>query len=215
MRYVLAAAVVVLLGVGLFLDRESMLQAIGDFLVVRDELQPAEVIHVIAGPDYRTDYAIRLYQQGNGERIFFTGGWCRIHQYNHGERGRALALAEGVPPQAIATDESPVTSTYSEVVRLKEFMASSPEPIRSVIVVSDPYHMRRAWLAYRWVLGKGINLQMAPVPFGLTPYQRRWWTDEASRQYVWDEYRKVVYYVARYQLAWGPLKEWLVSFDRE
>ena len=215
MRYVLAAVVVALLGVGLFLDRESMLQAIGDFLVVRDELQPAEVIHVIAGPDYRTDYAIRLYQQGNGERIFFTGGWYPIHQYNHGERGKALAIAQGVPPQAIATDESPVTSTYSEVVRLREFMASSPEPIRSVIVVSDPYHMRRARWTYRLVLGRKVKVQMAPVPFELTPYKRRWWTDEASRQYVWDEYRKMVYYVARYRLAWGPLKERLVSLDRE
>ena len=215
MRYTLAAAVVALLGVGLFLDRESMLQALGDLLVVQDELQPADVVHVIAGPDYRTDYAIRLYQEGDAKRIFFTGGWCRIHQYHHGERGRALALAQGVPQQAIATDESSVTSTYSEVVRLKEFMAESPEPIRSVIVVSDPYHMRRARWTYRRVLGRQVKVQMAPVPFELTPYKRRWWTDEASRQYVWDEYRKMVYYVARYRLAWGPLKEWLVSLDRE
>jgi len=37
---------------------------IGDFLVVEDDLRPADVIHIIAGDDYRTDYAIQLYQQG-------------------------------------------------------------------------------------------------------------------------------------------------------
>ena len=215
MRYVLAAVVVALLGVGLFLDRESMLQAIGDFLVVRDELQPAEVIHVIAGPDYRTDYAIRLYQQGYGERLFFTGSWCVSHGFYHGQHGRDLALEQGVPPEAVAVDESSVSSTYSEATRLKGLMAQNRAPIRSVIVVSDPFHMRRARWAYRQVLGRQVKVQMAPVPFELTPYQRRWWTDDASRQYVWDEYRKAVYYVARYQLAWGPLKEWLASLDRE
>jgi hypothetical protein len=54
---------------------------------------------------------------------------------------------------------------------------------------------------------------MAPVPFEMSPYQRRWWTDAASHRYVKDEYQKLAYYVARYQLSWGPLKEWLASFD--
>jgi hypothetical protein len=54
---------------------------------------------------------------------------------------------------------------------------------------------------------------MAPVPFEVSPYQRRWWNDGASRAYVKDEYLKMAYYVARYQLSWGPLKEWLASFD--
>ena len=47
------AATVVLLGMALFLARKPILQIIGDFLVVQDELRPADVIHVISGPDYR------------------------------------------------------------------------------------------------------------------------------------------------------------------
>ena len=171
--------------------REPILFAIGDFLVIQDALQPADVIHVIAGPDDRTDYAIQLYKQGYSNVIFFTGGWCTYHGYYHGQHGAERAEAQGVDPASIAIDESPVTSTY------------------------DPYHMRRAQWLYRQVLGPGVKLEMAPVPFEVSPYQRRWWVDAESRSYVKDEYLKLVYNYVRYRLSWGPLRTWLASLDTE
>lgn len=211
----IAIAGLVLLVAILYLTREPILLAIGDYLVVQDELQTADVIHVISGPDERTDYAIQLYQQGYARHIFFTGGWCTFHNYYHGQHGQQRALEQGVPPEAIAFDDSEVTSTYAEVVRLREFIAHSQTPLRSVIVVSDPYHMRRARWTYRHLLGDRASVQMAPVPFEMLPYQRRWWTDEASRQYVKNEYLKIVYYYARYQFGVELVQKWLASFDRE
>jgi uncharacterized SAM-binding protein YcdF (DUF218 family) len=204
-----------MLGATLFLVREAILLVVGDFLVVQDKLQPADVIHVIAGPDEQTDYAIQLYQQGYGKEIFFTGGWCVLHNFWHGRHGRDRALQRGIPSKAIAIDESPVTSTYSEVMRLKEFIDHSEGPIQSVIAVSDPYHMRRARWTYRQVLGDKVELRMAPVPFDLSPYKRRWWTDVESREMVKDEYTKILYYYARYGFSWGLLKDWLASLDRD
>jgi uncharacterized SAM-binding protein YcdF (DUF218 family) len=198
-----------------FLIREPILMAIGDFLVVQSELHPADVIHVISGPDDRTDYAIQLYQQGYARQIFFTGTWCQRHQVNHAEHGKERAIERGVPTQAIAIDRSPVTSTYSETVKLKEFIAESQTPIHSVIVVSDPHHMRRARWTYRRVLGDQVSVQMAPVPFDVSRHQRRWWTDAASQRFVKNEYLKMAYYYARYQFGLGPLGEWLASLDRD
>jgi uncharacterized SAM-binding protein YcdF (DUF218 family) len=215
MKHILIVVVpIALLGTAVFLLHERILLAIGDFLVVQDELHPADVIHVIAGPDHRTDYAIQLYKQGYGKEIFFTGGWCSIHMLYHGEQGRRRAIDQGVPPEAIAIDDSDVTSTYSEAVRLKEFVAASLLPIHWVIVVSDPHHMRRVRWTYQRVFGNSVSVQMAPVPFEQSPYQRHWWTDEASRRNVGEEYLKIVYYYARYQLTWGPMREWLASLDR-
>jgi uncharacterized SAM-binding protein YcdF (DUF218 family) len=211
----IVAAVLGLFMAILYLTHEPILLAIGDFLVVRDELQPADVIHVISGPDDRTDYAIQLYQQGYARQIFFTGGWCSFHNYYHGQHGRERALEQGVPPEAIAIDDSVVTSTYAEVVQLNDFITHSQIPVRSVIVVSDPHHMRRARWTYRQVLGDQVRIRMAPVPFDRSPYQRRWWTDEGSRGYVKSEYLKIAYYYARYRLGLGPLKEWLASLDQE
>jgi hypothetical protein len=116
------------MGLALFICHEFILSGIGDFLVVQEQIQPADLIHVIAGPDEYTDYAAQLYRQGYAKKIFFTGGWCSYHNENHGERGRERAVANGVPPQAIAADDSAVTSTYSEVVRLKEFLDEAKCP---------------------------------------------------------------------------------------
>ena len=82
---------VVIVGVLLFGAREPILLAVGDFLVIQDRLQPADVIHVISGLDERTDYAIQLYKQGYGKTIFFTGGWCFFHGYYHGQHGAERA----------------------------------------------------------------------------------------------------------------------------
>ena len=188
---------------------------IGNFLVIDDTLQPADVIHVIAGDDYRTEYAIQLYKEGYAQTLFYTGGWCTQHDYYHGEHATEISLAAGIPAASIAIDDSTVTSTYMEAERLKDWIDHSPRPIRSVIVVSDPFHMRRASWTYRWVLGDKIRVQMAPVPFEETPFKRAWWKDPESRGYVRDEYEKLAYYVLRYKLSWGKLHEWLVSLDSE
>jgi uncharacterized SAM-binding protein YcdF (DUF218 family) len=198
-----------------YIFRDPILLKIGDYLVIQDDLFTADLIHVIAGDDHRTDYAIRLYQQGYAKQIYFTGGWCEFHHYYHGLHGMERALAQGVPAQAIAYDDTRVISTYDEALRLKAFINKSQSPIQSVIVVSDPYHMRRARWTYRRIWENDIEILMAPVPFEQTPYQQQWWEDYKSREYVKDEYKKIIYYIARYQLSWGPVKAWLASMDKE
>lgn len=214
-RHLKFLAVASLLGGALFLAHRSILLTVGDFLIIQDTLRPADVIHVIAGPDEQTDYAIHLYQLGYAKKIFFTGGWCRFHNYFHGQHGKERALARGIPSKAIAMDESLVTSTYSEVVELKEFMDRSEEPIRSVIAIGDPFHMRRARWTYRQALDDTVEVYMAPVPFELSQFEHRWWMDRGSRRMVEAEYIKLMYYYARYRFSWGPFKEWLASFDRD
>ena len=200
----------------LFLFRERWLLLIGDFLIIEDTLQPADVIHVIAGQDYRLDYAIQLYQQGYGKKIFLTGGgWCPCEQVNHSTEWKDKAIGQGVSEEDIVVDEGKITSTYNEVEWLKIWIEQGHVPARSVIVVSDPFHMRRARWAYKQVLGDSIEVQMAPVPLELTPFQRAWWKDRQSQRYVRDEYQKYVYYIFRYRLSRGKFKEWLASLDTE
>jgi uncharacterized SAM-binding protein YcdF (DUF218 family) len=205
--------IVILLGALAFLFRDQILFAMGDFLIITDPLKPVDVIHVIAGDDLRTDYAIQLYKRGYAKYIFFTGGRCPNHDWEHGAHGRQLALEQGIPSEAIFIDDSTVTSTYSETVRLQLWM--DHHLTQSVMVVTDPFHTRRARWTYRRILGNKVEIIMAPVPFDQTPYQRQWWKDEYSRDYVKNEYLKSVYYVLRYQLTWGYLKDWLATLDRD
>jgi len=141
-------------------------------------------MHVIAGDDYRRDYALQLYQEGYAKQVFFTG----------------------VPLHVIVSDDSEVMSTYMEAERLKEWIDKDTSAVESMIVVNDPFHMRR-------VSGDQIQIHMEPVPFDRTPYQRIWWKDALSRKSVEEEYFKFVFYLFRYKYSWGFIRHWLVSFD--
>jgi uncharacterized SAM-binding protein YcdF (DUF218 family) len=212
-RLPLILAVLLLLIAATYLLSSPVLAWFGDNLIIEEPLEKVDIIHVIAGADYRTDYGIRLYKEGYGKTLFFTGGWCAEHHRFHGEYGRERALKQGVPTEAIAIDDAHVMSTYAEVVRLREFITHDRRPVHAVIAVSDPYHMRRARWTYREVLGPGIRVIMAPVPFGMTPYNRRWWTRSESKELVEEEYLKIIYYHARYGLGWPFLSRWLASLD--
>jgi len=208
-------ALVAILAAGfLFIFREPFLQTIGDFLIVQDQLNPADVIHVISGENYRAEYGIQLYNQGYGKFLFFTGGWCPYHNINHAQYSKETALAQGISPNAIVTDEAEIDSTYAEAIRLKEWIDLQTQPVNSIMVVSDPHHMRRARWTYRRIFGDEIKIIMAPVPFEMSMYQRQWWKDAESRSMVKDEYLKFAFYIARHQLSWGKLRDWLANFDK-
>jgi uncharacterized SAM-binding protein YcdF (DUF218 family) len=208
-KYIVPISMVVIsLGLIPLLSYRAVLQAMGDFLVVEDELYPADLIHVISGPDQRIDHGVRLYQQGYGRQLFFTGAGSQA------QRAKVRAVMRGVPPSAVAIDRSRVGSTYSEALRLQEFITQSEAPIRSVILVSDAYHMRRSRWTYREVLGDQIALQMAPVPFEESQHTPYWWTFGPSRRMVVAEYLKLAFYLARYRFSRGIVQEWLTVLDQ-
>ncbi len=214
-KVLITSIVIILLSSIFWMFREQIMLAIGDYLIIQDELHTSDVIHVIAGEDYRTEYAVQLFKQGYAPVIFFTGGWCSTYGYYHAAHARELAISLGVPFEAIVVDDSEVTSTYSETVLLKSWIDQESIAINSVIMVSDPFHMRRLQWTGRKVLGNEAELLMAPVAFDATPYDREWWKNEWSQNYVKDEYLKLIYYIARYQLSFGFIQEWLASFDKE
>lgn len=206
---VLSLSLVIFISSTLMDFRAQLNSAIGNFLIIDDDLRPVDVIHVIAGHDFRAEYAIQLYKQGYAKLLFFTGGWCKGHGYFHGEHARQLAIEAGIPPEAVAFDDSNVLSTYDEVLLLKKYLADHQSTYRTIMVVSDPFHMRRAKWTYQQILGRKYKLVMAPVPFAQTPFKQQWWADRASANYVKVEYEKLVFYFFRYQLN----IQWLARYD--
>lgn len=110
----------IITGLALYLAREPILLAIGDFLVVEDTLQPADLIHVVSGEEDRLDYGVQLYLQGFGRRLFFTGDGVPDKPVIRAELYQEEAISQGVPPADIYLDGGPIDSTYSEAVRLKQ-----------------------------------------------------------------------------------------------
>lgn len=199
---------------GLLLLARPILRSLGDFLIVKNSLDKVDLITASSGPSYRIVYAADLYKQGLGPRLFYTGGLNEFDKRYEASWSKYLASNEGVPPEAIITDDTTVTSTYDEAVRLKAYINAHPGEINSIILVTDAYHTRRAQWIYHKVLGDGVKILMAPVPFDKAGYTENWWSKPVSRKMVPEEYFKYTFYLIRYQYSSGPLQKFLAKFDK-
>ena len=93
------AGLVILLPATLVLTHRPILRAVGNFLVVEDDLQPADLIHILGGgyPD-RLDYGAALYRAGFAPLVFATGT-RRWKQRANCDSPEYLVCRGGVAPE--------------------------------------------------------------------------------------------------------------------
>lgn len=162
------------------------------WLVARDPPQRADAVVVLAGdPDYeRTKTGARLVLDGQARLLVLTGG-----EPGPGDSAQSLrdvALRAGVPPARIRL-ERVSHSTHESLEAVRTILER--EGVRRVIVVTSPYHQRRAaWAARRSLRGIAILSQPAE-PAAWKP--EGWWQTARGRRLVIGEYAKLVYYVLR------------------
>lgn len=116
----------------------------------RDTAQPAAAIVVLGAAQYvgrpspvlraRLDHAIALWRRGLAPRIIFTGGFGDRDTTSEAAVSQRYAVARGVPPSNILIENSG-RSTAESMQNVASLMAT--DPTRTVILVSDPFHMLR------------------------------------------------------------------------
>ncbi len=133
-----------------------------------------------AGPSLsaRTQHAISLYQAGYASHLILSGGLGK-YPPSEAETMRQLALAAGVPDQALVLEDRS-HSTEENLANAKALMDA--RGWRSALVVSDPFHLLRAELIARDL---GIDAFGSPA--------------RSSPNYALYERR--VYYTAREAIA--------------
>ena len=112
-----------------------------------------------AGGGYqeRLQRAITLYDQGWAPRIIISSGF--VFAFKEAEVMRAVAIESGVPAPAIVL-ETEAANTYQNVTFTKALLERSDW--RRILLVSSPYHMRRALLTWR-KNAPGIDVIPEPV----------------------------------------------------
>jgi len=183
-----AAVAVALVAVAAFL----LSDAPAEWLVVEDPPRAVDAAVVLAGdPGYERTYtAARILRANEARLLVLTGG-----EPGPGDSSKSLrerAIAWGVAPERIRTEEVS-HSTRESLVAVAPILRL--EGVRSVALVTSPFHQRRTSLTARKAL-PGIELVNRPAsPSGWSPH--RWWRSDRSRRIVLAEYAKIVYYAVR------------------
>jgi uncharacterized SAM-binding protein YcdF (DUF218 family) len=112
--------------------------------------------HEHEGAARRARQGVRLYQAGLVPRLLFTGGAPhQPHEISEAARMANLALAEGVPPEAVLREEAS-RNTFENVVRSLDLLEQCGllAGLHRMILVSCPWHMGRVLRRMKQALGE-------------------------------------------------------------
>ena len=130
---------------------------------------PADAIVVFAGGvgesgqagggyQERVKQALDLYKGGYARYLVLSSGY--VYSFREAEVMRALAVDNGVPPSVIVLEQR-AASTYQNVTFVDEILRD--HRWRSILLVSSPYHMRRATMVWRKI-APDVTVIPSPPP---------------------------------------------------
>ena len=155
------------------------LVALGHYLAVEDPLERADAIVAISGDTGpRTETAVQLWRRGMAPLIIFAGGSLDPNSAPSGELMKREAVRLGVPPDRVLVEPSSET-TAENAQQVGDLL--SARAIRTAILVTSPYHQRRASIHFARELA-GTNIHLRNYPARDPEWDRTlWWTREPSR----------------------------------
>ena len=175
----IAGAVVILTG----------LMAIGHFLAVEDPLKQADAVVAISGDQgARTATAVDLWKRGFAPVIVFAGASEDPASLPSAEIMKREAVRLGVPAERVLTESSSAT-TRENASRVVDLLDA--HSIRRAILVTSPYHQRRAALLFQRELA-GTDVTFTNYPARGDGWDRTlWWASEPSRSLTLVELAKL------------------------
>jgi uncharacterized SAM-binding protein YcdF (DUF218 family) len=167
----------------------ALLAGVGHWLDVTDPLVHADAIVAISGDTgARAESAIALWKEGYAPVLVFSGGSSDPESVASAELMKRTALAAGVPANAIVVEGASAT-TEENAQRVAELMRNAG--LRSAILVTSPYHQRRAALLFEREFERtGLSFRNHPAddPDWDATF---WWTSEPSRSLTLVELAKL------------------------
>jgi uncharacterized SAM-binding protein YcdF (DUF218 family) len=155
-----------------------------------DERQNADVAIVLGAAVYgdepspvfreRINHGIWLYENGYVDKLIFTGGKVQGQVLSDSAVAKAYAVAKGIPEEDILIEEDS-TITQENIFNATRIVEANA--FSSVILVSDPLHMKRAMLMAK---DAGLLAYSSPTPTSM--YQ----STDSKLQFLG---REVFYYI--------------------
>lgn len=135
--------------------------------------QSADIIVAVSGGDTvaRTSEAVALYNRGWAPKLLFSGAAADKSGPSNASAMREHALSEGVPHDAILTEE--LSETTLQNAQLSGSVLANNRYAR-VILVTSGYHQRRAGIEFRNSIDPTIKVIDHPVARD-SQWSEGWW----------------------------------------
>ena len=170
----------------------------GGWLIYQDNLATADCILVLGGGrGERVLQGVELYQKKYAPKIMMTGEFEQVMfgpTYHWALQGQKLAVSRGVPKNDVIPILTSMSTRDDATLSKTECLKHN---YRSLIVVSEPFHTKRAYYTFKKAFkGSGIKIMIYPV-------QDSWWTrdnwyqSEKGLLAGEEEYMKFAYYILK------------------
>lgn len=169
-----------------------------DWLEGSDRPEPARAIMVLSGPPSRALYAADLYNKGYAKEVYVTRPvrehyfkltddlgvyFPRIEQVQ-----KDVLIKKGVSAKNIHIVGNDCKSTVDEAKIANSIFSGDS---CSILVVSSPYHVKRARMIFRDNV-RECRSKVLATPY--EPFPKKWWTDQDSARNILLEVTKIVFY---------------------
>ncbi len=182
--------------------RNTLLRAMGDFLITEQPATHVDEVFVLGGAIVdRGIEAAKVYERGISNKFVFTGAPIptAIEGLGIDSTEAACTRHEAVRyglPLANTVVLNKGTSTFEEAEAL--LAQAQADGADTVMVISSMFHLRRVGFVFRKrFAGSGITVLLHGAP-SQTFDERQWWTSEEGLIMVNNEYVKLLYYRLKY-----------------
>ncbi len=167
---------------------------VGYYLSPQNSLAKADAVVAISGGETtaRTAEAIRLYKTGWAPTLIFSGAAADANGPSNAQSMAKEAIAAGVPPTAVYLDEL-AANTRQNAAGVAKIVKD--QDLHSIILVTSPYHQRRASITFGRALGQGFPI-LNHSSYDAKWRRSHWWATPTSRALTFAELQKVAYEMA-------------------
>ncbi len=172
----------------------TLIVGIGFYLSPQDDLRPADMIVAVSGGEtqQRAAEAIKLYKEGYAPKLLFSGAAVDKSGPSNAEAMRMQALKSGVSSSAIIVEENSRNTTENALASAPIIKSAGA---KTIILVTSPYHQRRASLNFKKVLGNDVTV-VNHSSVDSAWRKNSWWSDPYTLNLTFGELQKTVYVVS-------------------
>jgi uncharacterized SAM-binding protein YcdF (DUF218 family) len=180
----------------------ALLMQAGTLLIVGRDVQQPDAFIVLASHEWeRFPALVHIARQSPQASVFLTEPVNPTPHNCAACAARVAWLASlGLAPTRVVVLPQRVVNTYDEARAAFEY--TRQHPVRRLMIVTSPYHTRRALATFESVFrGTGVSIGAYPALAESGARPRVWWWGGYDRWYVAYEAAAIAWYAMRHRIS--------------